>query len=184
MAIGGRPTAPQHRVGAHRWNALEQVPMKGAAPYAARRTPEVGVCKRASCATLSHGSTSGLTVSRDLICVPGRGFNITSLHLGTTVLRDWPRHLKGALEEARLTVRSYQHLFIAAAHEMRTPLFGHSMGGLVARGACHYGALARHEWLGRLDKLVFVGTPHHGAPLERAEPFLSANRPFSCPSGL
>lgn len=126
MAIGGRPTAPQHRVGAHRWIALEQVPMKGAAPYAARRTPEVGVCKRASCATLSHGSISGLTVSRDFICVPGLGFNITSLHLGTTVLRDWPRHLKGALEEARLTVRSYQDLLIAAAHEMRTPL--HAIG--------------------------------------------------------
>ncbi len=46
-------------------------------------------------------------------------------------------------------------------------LIGHSMGGLVARSACHYGALARHEWLRRLDKLVFVGTPHHGAPLER-----------------
>jgi hypothetical protein len=37
----------------------------------------------------------------------------------------------------------------------------------VARSACHYGALARHDWLRHLDKLVFVGTPHHGAPLER-----------------
>jgi pimeloyl-ACP methyl ester carboxylesterase len=46
-------------------------------------------------------------------------------------------------------------------------LVGHSMGGLVARSACHYGALARHEWLRRVDKLVFLGTPHHGAPLER-----------------
>jgi pimeloyl-ACP methyl ester carboxylesterase len=46
-------------------------------------------------------------------------------------------------------------------------LIGHSMGGLVARSACHYGALAGHEWLRRIDKLVFVGTPHHGAPLER-----------------
>ena len=46
-------------------------------------------------------------------------------------------------------------------------IIGHSMGGLVARSACHYGALARHEWMRHLDKLVFVGTPHHGAPLER-----------------
>jgi pimeloyl-ACP methyl ester carboxylesterase len=46
-------------------------------------------------------------------------------------------------------------------------LIGHSMGGLVARSACHYGALARHEWRRRVDKLVFVGTPHHGAPFER-----------------
>ena len=46
-------------------------------------------------------------------------------------------------------------------------LIGHSMGGLVARSACHYGALARHEWPRRVDKLLFLGTPHHGAPLER-----------------
>ncbi len=47
-------------------------------------------------------------------------------------------------------------------------LIGHSMGGLVARSACHYGELARHRWTRHLDKLVFIGTPHHGAPLERA----------------
>jgi pimeloyl-ACP methyl ester carboxylesterase len=46
-------------------------------------------------------------------------------------------------------------------------LIGHSMGGLVARSACHYGRLRGHAWLGYLTKLVFVGTPHHGAPLER-----------------
>jgi len=46
-------------------------------------------------------------------------------------------------------------------------LIGHSMGGLVTRSACHYGALAGHQWLPHVGKLVFVGTPHHGAPLER-----------------
>jgi pimeloyl-ACP methyl ester carboxylesterase len=44
---------------------------------------------------------------------------------------------------------------------------GHSMGGLVARSACHYGRQAGHNWLQHLKKLVFIGTPHHGAPLER-----------------
>jgi len=44
---------------------------------------------------------------------------------------------------------------------------GHSMGGLVARSACHHGQLAGHDWLRHLGKLVFIGTPHHGAPLER-----------------
>jgi len=46
-------------------------------------------------------------------------------------------------------------------------IIGHSMGGLVARSACHYGRLAGHSWLRRLRHLVFLGTPHHGTPLER-----------------
>jgi len=43
----------------------------------------------------------------------------------------------------------------------------HSMGGLVARSACHYGAEAGHDWLRYLRRIFFLGTPHHGAPLER-----------------
>jgi len=46
-------------------------------------------------------------------------------------------------------------------------IIGHSMGGLLARSACHYGKLAGHDWLRHLGKIVFLGTPHHGAPLER-----------------
>jgi hypothetical protein len=47
-------------------------------------------------------------------------------------------------------------------------IVGHSMGGLVARSACRVAELAGHSWLEQLQKLVFLGTPHHGAPLERA----------------
>lgn len=50
----------------------------------------------------------------------------------------------------------------------RLSILGHSMGGLVARSACHCAALAGRAWLKRLDDLVFLGTPHFGAPLERA----------------
>jgi hypothetical protein len=46
-------------------------------------------------------------------------------------------------------------------------IIGHSMGGLVSRSAYHYGAVAGHDWPQRLQKLIFLGTPHHGAPLER-----------------
>jgi pimeloyl-ACP methyl ester carboxylesterase len=46
-------------------------------------------------------------------------------------------------------------------------IVAHSMGGLVARSACHYGREAGHRWVASLGKLVFLGTPHHGAPLER-----------------
>jgi pimeloyl-ACP methyl ester carboxylesterase len=47
-------------------------------------------------------------------------------------------------------------------------LLGHSMGGLVARSACHYGEQPpAGTWRSKLTKLVCLGTPHHGAPLER-----------------
>ena len=46
-------------------------------------------------------------------------------------------------------------------------IIGHSMGALVSRSAYHYGAVAGHDWPRRLDKLIFLGAPHHGAPLER-----------------
>ncbi len=46
-------------------------------------------------------------------------------------------------------------------------IIGHSMGGLLARSACHYGQLDGHTWLKHLRQMVFLGTPHHGAPLER-----------------
>jgi len=47
-------------------------------------------------------------------------------------------------------------------------VLGHSMGGLVARSAAHYGLAAGHAWPAHLKKLVFLGTPHLGSPLERA----------------
>lgn len=43
----------------------------------------------------------------------------------------------------------------------------HSMGGLVARSACHYAREESLAWPARLRHMVFLGTPHHGAPLER-----------------
>jgi pimeloyl-ACP methyl ester carboxylesterase len=46
-------------------------------------------------------------------------------------------------------------------------LLGHSMGGLVARSACHHAAVTRAPWLARLGRLICLGSPHHGAPLER-----------------
>ncbi|MGE5089350.1 MAG: esterase/lipase family protein [Candidatus Levyibacteriota bacterium] len=46
-------------------------------------------------------------------------------------------------------------------------LVGHSMGGLVIRSACAAGEGLGHRWRRLLRGLVFLGTPHHGAPLER-----------------
>lgn len=46
-------------------------------------------------------------------------------------------------------------------------IVAHSMGGLVTRSACHYAGETSQAWPKRLKKIVFLGTPHQGAPLER-----------------
>jgi len=46
-------------------------------------------------------------------------------------------------------------------------IMGHSMGGLVARSAFHYGEKDGLKWTSLLKKLIFLASPHHGAPLER-----------------
>jgi pimeloyl-ACP methyl ester carboxylesterase len=50
----------------------------------------------------------------------------------------------------------------------RLVIVGHSMGGLVARSAWHQAKHAGMRWPDLLGDLVFLGTPHHGAPMERA----------------
>jgi pimeloyl-ACP methyl ester carboxylesterase len=47
-------------------------------------------------------------------------------------------------------------------------LIGFSMGGLVIRSACHAGKLAGHHWLSLVHRAIYLGTPHRGAPFERA----------------
>lgn len=51
-------------------------------------------------------------------------------------------------------------------------LIAHSMGGLVVRSALHYGQAAQKEWTKNIRKMVFLGTPHHGAPLEKVGNYL------------
>jgi pimeloyl-ACP methyl ester carboxylesterase len=65
-------------------------------------------------------------------------------------------------------------------------LIGHSMGGLVARAACYYGA--GESWVPKVRDIVLLGTPHHGAPLELAANAVTAaisllpeTRPFAGP---
>ncbi len=52
----------------------------------------------------------------------------------------------------------------ADVHEIA--LIGHSMGGLVVRSACHQGA--GQDWVAKVRHVFMLGTPHLGAPLERA----------------
>lgn len=65
-------------------------------------------------------------------------------------------------------------------------LLGHSMGGLVSRSAVHAGRAGGQRWTERLTALVFLGTPHHGAPAERigslVQRVIDAS-PYSAPIG-
>jgi pimeloyl-ACP methyl ester carboxylesterase len=63
-------------------------------------------------------------------------------------------------------------------------LLGHSMGGLVSRSACAVAEAEDLPWRQKLRALVTLGTPHHGAPLERGgnwvDTLLGINR-YSAP---
>jgi PGAP1-like protein len=68
--------------------------------------------------------------------------------------------------------RAFADLIEALLQQWPEPLqdfaiLAHSMGGLLSRSAYHYGVMAGHVWPQHLRKLIFLGTPHHGALLER-----------------
>ncbi|HEX6002575.1 MAG TPA: alpha/beta hydrolase [Burkholderiales bacterium] len=133
---------------------LEREPLAAAIPQAGGKLLVLlhGLCMN-DLQWTRNGHDHGAALARDLAYTPVYLHYNSGLHISTNgrtlaeqlewLVRVWPVPLTELV------------------------LVGHSMGGLVARSACHYGALARHEWRRRLDKLVFLGTPHHGAPLER-----------------
>lgn len=63
-------------------------------------------------------------------------------------------------------------------------LLGHSMGGLVARSAIDDAFRRRLAWSKLPLRVVFLGVPHHGAPLERAGSWIDmliGISPYSAP---
>ncbi|MHC9244251.1 esterase/lipase family protein [Aeromonas jandaei] len=58
-------------------------------------------------------------------------------------------------------------------------VLAYSMGGLVIRSACHYAQTHSLRWPERLRHLIFLGTPHHGAPLESAGHWLEQLLPVT-----
>ncbi len=100
-----------------------------------------------------NGHDHGRALSRDL------GFTPVYLHYNSG------RHIsENGADFARLLEQLVANWPVAVEELV---IVGHSMGGLVARSARHHAGKAGHEWTAALSKLVFLGTPHHGAALER-----------------
>lgn len=63
-------------------------------------------------------------------------------------------------------------------------IVAHSMGGLVTRSAFHHAEKAKLAWLAQVNKAVFLGTPHHGAVLEKGGNIIDVlikSTPYSLP---
>jgi pimeloyl-ACP methyl ester carboxylesterase len=100
-----------------------------------------------------NGHDHGAALARDLDYTPVYLHYNSGLHISTN-----GRAFAGLLE-------SLVQRWPVPLEEIA--IIGHSMGGMVARSACHYGSVEGHVWPRHLKKLVFLGTPHHGSPLER-----------------
>ena len=98
------------------------------------------------------GHDHGAALAADL------GFKPIYLHYNSG------RHIS---ENGKSLTNLLESFFDKIHADSRFVILAHSMGGLVARSACHYGKALNHQWINRLDKMVFLGTPHHGAPLEQ-----------------
>ncbi len=98
-----------------------------------------------------RGHDHGAALAQEL------GFTPVYLHYNTGLHVSTNGESFAALLEQLVTERPIDELVIVA----------HSMGGLVARSACWFGEVAGHAWRSKLTKLVCLGTPHDGAPLER-----------------
>jgi hypothetical protein len=60
----------------------------------------------------------------------------------------------------------------------------HSMGGLVTRSAVHAAQHSKRHWVNKLKNIVFLGTPHQGATLEKAGNWIDVllgTTPYSAP---
>ena len=85
-------------------------------------------------------------------------------------------------ENGRLLAQLLEEINIAK--DIKINILAHSMGGLVARSACYYAQKSNHSWLTSIDKIIFLGTPHHGAILAKGghwiDVFLEIS-PYSAP---
>ncbi|HZP87016.1 MAG TPA: alpha/beta hydrolase [Burkholderiales bacterium] len=107
-----------------------------------------------------NGHDHGAALAADL------GFTPLYLHYNSG------RHISTNGREFAEFIEALLHAWPVAVDELA--IIGHSMGGLVARSACRYGAESGQAWLRHVSNIFFLGTPHLGAPLERAGSWIDA----------
>lgn len=87
------------------------------------------------------------------------GFTTLALHYNSGL------HVSDNGEQLAALLERLAQNWPVPLHEL--VMVGHSMGGLVARSACHAAEARAMAWPRHLTRLVCLGTPHHGAVLER-----------------
>jgi pimeloyl-ACP methyl ester carboxylesterase len=106
------------------------------------------------------GETYGSRLARDLGCTP------------VDVRYNSGRHIS---ENGRSLAELLEEVIAAWPVEVgEVALVGHSMGGLVARSACHVAAEEGATWVRHVRHVVSLGSPHFGAPLEEVVHMASA----------
>ncbi len=103
-------------------------------------------------------------------------------HTPVYALYNSGRHVSTNGAELALLLEALVAAWPTAVDELA--IVAHSMGGLVARSACHAAEAEELAWRRRLRAMVFLGTPHHGAPLERGGNWvdvLLGMSPYSAP---
>ena len=98
------------------------------------------------------GETYGSRLARDLGCTPVDVRYNTGRHISENG-RSLSELLEAVVAEWPVEIEEIA-------------LVGHSMGGLVARSACHLAATEDAAWVKRVRHVVSLGSPHFGAPLE------------------
>jgi len=78
-----------------------------------------------------------------------------------------------AVYQNGLTLERMLSVFFNTFHSKKScDVLCHSMGGLVFRSALHIANESNQTWLKHINKVVFLGTPHQGAVLEKTGNFI------------
>lgn len=151
MALGALNGAVGDRLLENRNPLALEMSFRGRAEPATRRLAVFvhGLCETDEAWRLGRTRPYGARLHQDL------GYTPLYLRYNTGLrISDNGRRLAQLLEQ---TVRDWP----VPVDEIA--LVGHSMGGLVARSACHYGG----DWTRAVRHVFCLGSPHLGAPLER-----------------